>query len=195
MENLTKKTDRRILKTKKAIRRAFAELLEKKDIDDITITNIAAAADINRKTFYHYYSGIYALIDEIENEIVTAFDTALREIDLIQDLQNPYIIFSKLTSVINNYIDFYGYLLSADRSGKLLTKVKTLLKRKTREALRDRVGLADAPLDVIVDYTISGMVATYQSWFNSDRQQSIEEISRIISLLFTRGINGVIEKR
>lgn len=190
-----KKTDRRILKTKKAIRRAFAELLEKKDIDDITITNIAAAADINRKTFYHYYSGIYALIDEIGNEIVTAFDTALREIDLKKDLQDPYIIFSKLTAVINSHIDFYGQLLRADRSGKLLTKIKALLKRKAKEALRDRFGRADAALDVVVDYTISGMVATYQSWFNSGRQQSIEEISRLISLLFTRGINGVIEMR
>lgn len=188
-----KKTDRRILKTQKAIRRAFAELLEKKNIDDITITNIAAAADINRKTFYHYYSGIYALIDEIENEIVTAFDTALREIDPIKDLQDPYIIFSKLTAVINSHIDFYGPLLRADRSGKLLTKIKTLLKRKTKEALRDRFGRTDAALDVVVDYTISGMVATYQSWFNSGRQQSIEEISRLISLLFTRGIRGVID--
>ena len=61
-----KKIDRRIAKTKRAIYSAFAELLSQKDIDDITIRDIVDIADINRKTFYNYYSGIYALLDEIE---------------------------------------------------------------------------------------------------------------------------------
>ena len=40
-----KKTDRRIAKTKKAIYRAFAELLSEKNINDITIKDIADRAD------------------------------------------------------------------------------------------------------------------------------------------------------
>ena len=41
-----KKTDRRVIKTKRAIRNAFAELLSHKDINDITIKDIADTADI-----------------------------------------------------------------------------------------------------------------------------------------------------
>lgn len=44
-----KKVDRRIAKTKKAIYRAFAQLLSEKNINDITIKDIADRADINRK--------------------------------------------------------------------------------------------------------------------------------------------------
>ena len=50
-----KKLDRRVIKTKKAIRNAFAKLISEKDINKITIKDIADTADINRKTFYNYY--------------------------------------------------------------------------------------------------------------------------------------------
>ena len=48
--------DRRIVKTRKAIRCAFAELLTQKTMQEITIKDIAETADINRKTFYAHYS-------------------------------------------------------------------------------------------------------------------------------------------
>ena len=54
-----KKLDRRTAKTKKAIAIALAKLLSEKEINKITITDIAKEADINRKTFYNYYSSVY----------------------------------------------------------------------------------------------------------------------------------------
>lgn len=47
------KADRRILKTKKAIYEALVELMQKKKLNSITVTELAAQADINRKTFTH----------------------------------------------------------------------------------------------------------------------------------------------
>ena len=71
-----KKEDRRVARTKRAIYSAFAQLLSERDIDDITISDIVNIADINRKTFYNYYSGIYDLLNEIEDNIVRAFEAA-----------------------------------------------------------------------------------------------------------------------
>lgn len=47
------KADRRILKTKKAIYEALVELMQKKKLNSITVTELAAQADINRKHFTH----------------------------------------------------------------------------------------------------------------------------------------------
>ena len=41
-----------------------------------------------------------------------------------------------------------------------------------------------------LDYAVSGMVAVYQSWFNSERRQSIEEISDIASHMCLTGLRG-----
>ena len=129
-----KKEDRRVARTKRAIYSAFAQLLSERDIDDITISDIVNIADINRKTFYNYYSGIYDLLNEIEDNIVRAFEAALEETDFREALGNPGIVFEKLTAVINGNLDFYGHLISMKDNASLITKVVDLLKAKTREA-------------------------------------------------------------
>lgn len=91
-----KKVDRRIAKTKKAIYRAFAQLLSEKNINDITIKDIADRADINRKTFYNYYDGIYELTGEIENKIIDSFEKVIREHNVNELLHNPNKMFDEL---------------------------------------------------------------------------------------------------
>lgn len=103
MEPANRKSDLRIIKTKRAIYTAFAELLTEKDMDDITVTDIASRAIINRKTFYNNYRGVYELVDELENEVIRTFDTAMQEIDFVE---NPYAVFMKLTEIINSDMDF-----------------------------------------------------------------------------------------
>ncbi|MBQ6456167.1 MAG: TetR family transcriptional regulator [Mogibacterium sp.] len=58
-----KKTDRRTAKTQKAITNAFTALLAKKELDKITVREIAEIADINRATFYKHYLDVYDLYD------------------------------------------------------------------------------------------------------------------------------------
>lgn len=189
-----KTTDRRIKKTKRAIRYAFAELLSQKDINDITIREIADLADINRKTFYNYYSGIYQIVDEIENEVVSAFESVLGELDLKRDLENPYRIFERLTATINTDLDFYGHLLSMHGNVSLVSKIVTMLKAKIKEKLLSQFEMDNMTADIVSEYIITGMIAVYQQWFNSDRRQSIEEISRTISTLLFHGLSGILEQ-
>ena len=59
-----KKTDLRVIKTKKAIYNALYRLLKKKSLDKITVVELAEAAEINKATFYLHYSDIYALYQE-----------------------------------------------------------------------------------------------------------------------------------
>ena len=193
MEENGKKTDRRVVKTKKAIKNAFAQLLTEKDINDITISDIAEYADINRKTFYNYYAGVFSVVDEIENDIVERFSALLSEVDVGNNMKNPYVVFEKLSAIINTDIDFFGILLSMNGNVSLVTKIVEMIKEKAREALRASTGLDDSRLDIVLDFTISGMISVYQQWFNSDRRQSIEEISDIIGTVCFRGLNGLVE--
>ncbi|NLG87925.1 MAG: TetR/AcrR family transcriptional regulator [Clostridiaceae bacterium] len=190
-----KTVDRRVRKTKRAIRHAFAKLLSQKDINDITIRDIADLADINRKTFYSYYSGIHQVVDEIENEVVLAFESVLGDIDLKRDLKNPHSIFERLTAIINTDLEFYGHLLSMHGNVSLVSKIVTMLINKSKEALLSQIEMDDKIADIVLGYAITGMIAVYQQWFNSDRLQSIEEISETISIMFFHGFSGVLEQQ
>lgn len=192
MKSEKRSVDRRVIKTKRAIKNAFARLLTEKDINDITISDIAAVADINRKTFYNYYSGVHEVIDEIENDIISHVDEALTEIDFRNSLESPYMIFEKLTDIINTDVDFFGYLLSSNANVSLSTKIVDLLSTKVKAVIRPYVELEERQLDLMLEFTISGMAAVYRRWFNSDRTTSVDDIASRINTLTFRGINGYL---
>lgn len=63
-----KREDRRKAYTKKVIRESLYELMKDKQIDKITVTQICEKADVNRSTFYSYYTDIYDLHQKIIKE-------------------------------------------------------------------------------------------------------------------------------
>ena len=189
----TEKTDLRVIKTKKAIRDAFAELLSEKDIHKITIKDIADTAVINRKTFYNYYAGVYAVVDEIENEIIMAFNEALRDVDFKLLLREPYEIFKKLTSIINSDFDFYSHLMKMDNNMSLISKIILALEFNVKKSISEQISINKSTLDLVFDYAVAGMITVYQKWFNSSRTQSIEEISKSLSIIIFSGVNGLLD--
>ena len=62
--------DARIRYTKMVIRDAFIGLLKKKPLNRITVKEICDIADINRATFYKYYSDPFDLLEKIEQELL-----------------------------------------------------------------------------------------------------------------------------
>lgn len=188
----TNRTDPRTRKTKRAIRNAFAKLLSENEITDITVRAVAELAEINRKTFYRYYSGIHQVVDEIENEIVRSYDRILGEVDFKRDLENPFRIFERLTETINTDLEFYGSLLSMRGNVSLASKIAEMLKTKTKDALLLHVDMDAGIADIVLEYLISGMVAVYQSWFNSGRSESIELLSETLSVIAGSGLGGIL---
>ena len=189
-----KKTDRRVLKTKKAIRNAFAELLSKKELQEITIKDIAEKADINRKTFYAHYSGVYQVVDEIENDIVSEFSELLRGVDLNHCIKNPNDVFEKLTAIINSNIEFYGDLMQINKNSSLVSKTVQEMKESLKHSLADQIHVDLFTMDAISNFIIAGMLAVFQNWFNSSRERSLEELSRTISVIAMLGVNGLMEQ-
>ena len=60
--------NRNVRKSKKAIQKAFAELLsEKNDINKITVKELVERADISKSTFYSHYQDIYSVKEEFED--------------------------------------------------------------------------------------------------------------------------------
>lgn len=167
-------------------------MLSEQELNDITVRDVAELAEINRKTFYRYYSGIYQVVDEIENEIVQSYEQILGEIDFRRDIENPTRIFERLTATISTDLDFYGSLLSMRGNVSLVSKLTDMLKSKTRETLLLHVSMDARVADVMLEYVISGMVAVYQQWFLSGRRDPIELVSETLSTLAFSGINALM---
>lgn len=69
------KTDLRVIRTKQNIKQAFAELIKKKPLSKISVTELSKMAMINKGTFYLHYQDIYALyLDIVQDQLEIMYD-------------------------------------------------------------------------------------------------------------------------
>ena len=190
MPGETEKVDRRVVRTKRAIRNAFAALLSVKDVDDITVRELADAADISRKTFYNYYSGIYQVLDEIENEVISDMEEALTNADYSRDMRDPSRVLLHLTQLFRSDPDFYGHLMRMNRNSSFIVMLDAALKNAFKASLLEKTTLTPQQADIVLNYTISGLFSVYQSWFLNPQNISLEELSQTVGYLTIDGVTG-----
>ncbi|MBE6007402.1 MAG: hypothetical protein E7238_09710 [Sarcina sp.] len=183
--------DRRVARTKRSVRMALIKLLAARPLGEITVTELARAADINRKTFYNYYSDVSMVVDEIENEIAEDFASAIHDIDFRKISREPSDIFLTLARLIEKDLEFYANVFAADGQTSLLQKIVAPLKDQLWTSFIDQIGPDADEFEFLLEYTVSGMIAVYQKWFNTGRRQDIEDLSRKLSVLTFNGINGL----
>lgn len=58
------------LQTRENIKSSLLKLMEPQPFTSITIQDIVKEADLNRSSFYRYFDDKYAVVEEIENEII-----------------------------------------------------------------------------------------------------------------------------
>lgn len=191
VERNNDRTDRRIIKTKRAIHKAFMELITSKAYKDITVKDIAELADVNRKTFYNHYNDITELIDEIENEVVKSFDEAMEGINIHATLQDSELLCQRLLLIIEKCSDMCEHIMKIEYDGKLVNKLSAALENSIRKSSGDQITLDDDTVHFLMMFAVAGMLQTYQVWFNSDRSETIESVTRRLSEAVANGINGL----
>ena len=70
LQDSTQNEDRRIVKSKRALRGALITLMETKGFEAITVNDLCSAADLNRGTFYNHFSDKEDLLVSFENEVM-----------------------------------------------------------------------------------------------------------------------------
>lgn len=186
--------DKRIAKTKKSIKRAFAYLLSQKDLNEITITDIANTAEINRKTFYAYYAGIYEVIDDIEHEIADIFEETTKDLHLHDFLENPHKVIHHLDLIVNQDLEYYGNLIRMERNSNLNTKITRILKTKIEDKFLKEYPEKDPDkVSLVMDFIISGLVETFKIWFSAERKIPLNEFSDVIEKMIFTGLKGILK--
>ncbi len=98
------------LKTKKSLAAALKKAMEKKTLSKITVSELIAECNVNRKTFYYHFEDIYALLkwmlEEEAIEVVKQFDMVVNTEEAFRFIMN-YVEENK--HIINCAYDSMGY--------------------------------------------------------------------------------------
>lgn len=176
----TQKEDRRVIRTKKAIRSAFAELIAEKEYKDITVTDISERADINRKTFYNYYSNIEALMADIENEAVATYDRLLDDLKAHDLLNSPELIVTRISSTVTENLDYFHDLLIMSKNDVLFSRIADNVKKQIRDILDSQEVLDPVRAETLAIFITSGALSVYREWIRRGEQVPREKLDELL---------------
>ena len=196
---MERKTDLRIIKTKKAIKTAFLNLLKENKYHNITISAISETALINRKTFYaHYETKDELYADVIEDALrVLSPANVLNEIGTVEtEKKKKEFIYQTLLNWKQNK-DMLFALLSENSDGTFQQKLMEQLSQIVISKKEVAKNLEGTPFDIDVICNISSRYFPhyYNLYFNTffcilsnwiegesqDPMQPIEMITHIFS--------------
>lgn len=188
------KLDRRVKYTRMVIKESFIDLLEKKDVSQITVKEICEKADINRSTFYAHYIDQYDLLRKIEDEFLDNIRDYLAELDQIKYKENPVLLAEKIFEYIKENAKLCKLLLSERGGLNFQKRVMVLVSDTVMNELtgNSRISLEEA--EYVYSFTITGCVGIVQKWLDDDMKKSARFIAEMVIEL-TWGLISLLKNK
>ena len=164
---------------------ALLDLLEKKDIEFITITEITRKAGVNRTTFYLHYDNINDLLEEtvehINKEFTSSFNT--NEMLKIKSKESAFLITD------NQLIPYLNFCKKNKRILKLVHKKPNLFQNeKVYKKMYETIFypaisqfLSNETQKIYnLEFFTQGVSGIIRKWIELDCETDIEELILII---------------
>lgn len=174
-----KKTDRRTLKTRKAIFEGLAELLTQKELRNITVQELSDRVDIHRVTFYKHFMDIYDVYEQLENVILTELGLLITE----HGVKTTFEVYPVVFRYIKEHSAYFKMIFSPHSTSTLYCKILKMVEGLNRVIWAERFGvdMNDGKIDSVIRYHSNGMLAIIAGWVLSDFVQSDDDIIETLS--------------
>ncbi len=183
------KDDRRVKYTKMVLKESFINLLEKKNISQISIKEICEDADINRATFYSHYSDQYDLLRKIEDELLDNVKSHLSEFDQLIDSQYAVAITEKIFEYIRENAKLCKLLLSERGDFNFQKRIMMLVYDKIITEITENSKISKEDAEYVYSFTITGCVGLVQKWLDDDLRASSRYMAEMVIKLTYELIN------
>ena len=184
--------------TKNKIISSYLNLLDQKDATNISVTDICEHSNINRTTFYRYYTDIISL------------QTHLKQRTLKNIFGDPFIFYDKHRSVSNaqlyianhvfNHIfhnqTLFKVLMTKDESFKFelynyfknnyISFMKKVLIRETKSSINEKL---------LSQYIAGGYTGMIYEWIISDYSASPNELTDSMIFINSHGPISILESK
>ncbi|MFD1851494.1 TetR/AcrR family transcriptional regulator [Oceanobacillus bengalensis] len=188
--------DRRIYKSKHALKEALILLMEKKNFNKITITDIVTCANLNRGTFYKHYQEKEELLNELIDDVME---------DLVHSYREPYVrsnqfnigeLTSSTVKIFNHvysYSKFYSIIIKSNVLTGYQAKICSVLKQLALYDL-DMVKNKNKKIDhnLIASYKAYALFGLIVEWVNSEYKYTPNYMAeQLVEILAYNGFNSV----
>ena len=168
--------NRRVRMTKRMMKDALMELLQERELVNISVTAICEAADVHRSTFYKYYKDPADLMRDMEQDYLDQIPTPSQD---LASLDQEELL--EKTTVFFDYVKqnegAFRVLLGESTSSNFAARLIDLLCSKNVELYEDDGNLASFYKHL---YIANGTVGMLREWVSSGFPFSSREIAEMM---------------
>ncbi|WP_261810611.1 TetR/AcrR family transcriptional regulator [Levilactobacillus humaensis] len=185
-------TDRRVIRTNQALRQAFRKLAQQYRFREITVQQLTAEANINRKTFYLHYDSIDDLAGSFTDEIA---DQLLAILLKAQDpLTHPGAWFEQLNSFFERAPKFYTFMLTSDDYSFLSRRVKYRVADGLAESFQVEYHLKATDAKIGVTFLIDSTLTLFRLYITGQLPISLTDFKQRLATLNLGGLQRFLDQ-
>ncbi len=185
--------DRRVRKTKKAIQDVFCEMTKDKKLNEITVKELCARADINKSTFYLHYRDVYDLADSIQSILIKDVCAIIDEYSYDETIRKAPEIWKRIAEAHFKDSRDLGALMRRPGMSSLVRE----FERAVIDTIMNKYVAAGMKKDseeyfhhhLYVTFVINGYLGVLREFEVSEMESAMMEVSKRIGTGFVVDIN------
>ena len=162
------KNNKRRRESQEKIEKAFVDLLQRRSIQEITVSDIIKQTGLNRSTFYANYIDIFDLADKTRERLEADFSNLFAEYDYFNDRSGAEKMFNHIRE---NQIFYQTYF-------KLCYDDKHLIS--TYDPRRAEQEHIDSNIKYHIEFFRNGLNAIIKLWLAGGCKESPKEMAEVL---------------
>lgn len=183
--------DRRVIKTRAAIRAAYFALLAENPTERISVSEIARRADIDRKTFYLHYATVEDISREYLTSCIDEFTANMREAGFFERPFYLEVAFLALNRMVERNRDFLRLLAGHEEGEYFWRKLKPIVVEQMVKTYGDKVKVGKEIFRVYCSFGVSGIMHLYVDHLCHPDQLTIEQVGKIATDIAYNGFTSL----
>lgn len=180
------------LQTKNRIKSTFWEAYKIMPLSKITVRYLSEACHIHRSTFYFHYQDVYAILEEIEAELLDKLSIFERKV--IDDNMSLEIFSQLLEEVFQNDLDYLKYLVHQRRDFEFSETYGDVIKRQLLNLLsHSSQAIPSMKEAYLIDLSLNAIIFTLIQGL-TDQTLTQAELHKLISGLSLKGIQTTLQE-
>lgn len=184
-----KKQPERTERTKQKLKASFWELYSHKPIEKISVKEITEAAGLYRSTFYTYYSDMYAILEEIEAELMETYKSFISRVYEVHSFSDTMQL---LLELYTHNAEQLAILLGPYGDPSFLKELKACIKTVIHEKLN--VPEDDTDTEILIEMGSAAVISMLTYWYEHRDTISIEETVNVSSRFMQNGLMPYMQK-
>lgn len=176
---MEKKVDRRVIKTRRQLKKGLAALMKEKSVNQITVKELVEEVDINRSTFYLHFKDIQDLLREIEENMEAQIKRAIEEHPIVSGNENAFYFIEDMFRVLDEEREISKALIGPNEDMGFIHRIERIIKENSRGTLEKMFPGKKEDLKYFYAFCLSGCLGLVKVWLNEGEEKSPEEMAQM----------------